>query len=74
MSTATFQIVIQSDTDWSGSIRGGTSKAGFEASIYELNVKGYLAIFLSQINLDDFLKRADDADALTILGAITGTT
>ena len=50
------------------------TKAGFEASIYELNVKGYLAIFLNQINLDDFLKRVDDAAALTILGAITGTT
>ena len=50
------------------------TKAGFEASIYELNVKGYLAIFLNQINLDDFLKRVDDAAALTILGAITNTT
>ena len=50
------------------------TKAGFEASIYELNVKGYLAIFLNQINLDDFLKRVDDAAASTILGAITGTT
>jgi len=50
------------------------TKAGFEASIYELNVKGYLAISLSQINLDDFLKRVDDATASTILGAITGTT
>jgi DNA-binding Lrp family transcriptional regulator len=50
------------------------TKAGFEASIYELNVKGYLAISLNQINLDDFLKRVDDAAASTILGAITGTT
>jgi DNA-binding Lrp family transcriptional regulator len=50
------------------------TKAGFEASIYELNVKGYLAILLNQINLDDFLKRVDDATASTILGAITGTT
>ena len=50
------------------------TKAGFEASIYELNVKGYLAILLNQINLDDFLKRVDDAAASTILGAITGTT
>jgi DNA-binding Lrp family transcriptional regulator len=50
------------------------TKAGFEASIYELNVKGYLAILLNQINLDDFLKRVDDAAASTILGAITNTT
>jgi predicted transcriptional regulator len=50
------------------------TKAGFEASIYELNVKGYLAILLNQINLDDFFKRVDDATASTILGAITGTT
>jgi hypothetical protein len=50
------------------------TKAGFEASIYELNVKGYLAILLNLINLDDFLKRVDDAAASTILGAITGTT
>jgi hypothetical protein len=47
------------------------TRAGFEASIYELNVKGYLAIFLSQANLDDLLKRVDDAAASTILGAIT---
>jgi hypothetical protein len=50
------------------------TKAGFEASIYELNVKGYLAILLNQINLDDLLKRVDDATASTILGAITNTT
>jgi len=53
------------------SVAGGV---GFEASLYELSVKGYLAIFLNQINLDDFLKRVDDAAASAILGAITGTT
>ena len=46
------------------------TKAGFEASIYELNAKGYLAMLFNFINLDDLLRRVDEAAASTILGDI----
>jgi len=47
------------------------TKAGFQASIYELMTKAYLAILLNSINLDGLLMSVDEATTLTILGAIT---
>ena len=47
------------------------TKAGFEASIYELTARTYLAILLNSINLEDLLKRVDEATASAILVAIT---
>ena len=53
------------------------TKAGFEASIYELTARAYLALLLDSINLEDLLMHIDEATALTLLGAIariiTGT-
>ena len=50
------------------------TKAGFEAHIYELTARAYLAILLNFINLDELVMRADEATASTILAAITCTT
>jgi len=47
------------------------TKAGFEASIYELTARSYLAILLNSINLDKLVKRVDEATASMILAAIT---
>ena len=47
------------------------TKAGFEASIYELNAKGFLALLFDQISLDDLILRMDEATAQTILGAVS---
>ena len=49
------------------------TKAGFQASIYELTTKAYLAILLNSINLDKLLMHVDDAAAQTIIGAIVHT-
>ena len=46
------------------------TKAGFEASIYELSARAYLAILLNSINLEDSLMRVDEATASTILGVL----
>ena len=50
------------------------TKAGFEASIYELTARAYLAILLNPINLDDLLTRVDEATASVIVAAIKYTT
>jgi len=50
------------------------TKAGFEATIYELTVRAYLAILLNSINLDKLVTRADEATAQTILAAISHST
>jgi len=50
------------------------TKAGFEASIYELTAKAYLAILLNSLNLDELVMRADEATASAILAAVTYTT
>ena len=50
------------------------TKAGFEASIYELTARAYLAMLLNSINLDKLIMRADEATASAIMAAITYTT
>jgi DNA-binding Lrp family transcriptional regulator len=46
------------------------TKAGFEASIYELSVRAYLAILFNSINPDDLLMRVDESTASAILATI----
>ena len=46
------------------------TKAGFQASVYELTARAYLAMLLNFINLDDLLMRVDEATASAILAAI----
>jgi DNA-binding Lrp family transcriptional regulator len=46
------------------------TKAGFEAHLYELSARAYLAITLNVINLDDLLMRMDEANALAILAVV----
>ena len=46
------------------------TKSGFEASIYELCAKAYLAILLNSINLEDLLVRVNEATASAILGGL----
>jgi DNA-binding MarR family transcriptional regulator len=49
------------------------TKAGFQASIYELTTKAYLAILFNSINLEDLLIQVNEATASAILGAMTST-
>jgi DNA-binding Lrp family transcriptional regulator len=46
------------------------TKAGFQASVYELTARAYLAMLLNLINLDDLLMKVDEATASEILAAI----
>jgi len=41
--------------------------AGFEASLYELTARGYVALVFNQINLDRFIKDADENEVLQAL-------
>jgi predicted transcriptional regulator len=50
------------------------TKAGFQAFIYELTTKAYLAMMLNRINLDNLLLRVDDAAVQAILATILGST
>jgi Fe2+ or Zn2+ uptake regulation protein len=46
------------------------TKAGFEASTYQVTSKAYLAILFDSINLDELLMQVDDAMAQIMLGAV----
>jgi hypothetical protein len=46
------------------------TRAGFQATVYELGVKAYLAILFNSISLDEMLKRVDNKVALTILATM----
>jgi len=46
------------------------TKAGFEATIYELTAKAYLAILLNAINMDELVTQVDEATASALLGDI----
>jgi uncharacterized protein YlbG (UPF0298 family) len=43
------------------------TKAGFEAVIYQLNNKAYLALLLNHIDVDQLLAKISDAGAQTIM-------
>jgi len=43
------------------------TKAGFEATLYELTSRAYLTVALNLASLDDLIARLDEATATTIL-------
>jgi len=47
------------------------TKAGFDASTYELAAKAYLAILLNSVSLEELLTRLDETAANLILADIT---
>ena len=47
------------------------TKAGFEATEYELTARAYLALMLDSIKLEDLLDRIDEDVALEILAVMT---
>jgi hypothetical protein len=48
-----------------------STKAGFEATEYELTARAYLALMLASIKPEDLLNRIDEDAALEILAAMT---
>jgi arginine utilization protein RocB len=48
-----------------------TSKAGFEATEYELTPRAYLALRLGTLKLEDWLNQIDGETALEVLAAMT---
>jgi len=46
------------------------TKAGFEAFLFQLTTRTYLAILLNQIDLDTFIGEADEAQVLSVLGVL----
>jgi len=51
-----------------------STKAGFEATEYELTTRTYLALMLDSINFEDILNRMDEDLASEILAAIATLT
>jgi hypothetical protein len=50
------------------------TKAGFEAAVYELTARAYLALMLNSINIDDLLNRMNEDIASEILAALSELT
>jgi hypothetical protein len=50
------------------------TKAGFEAAVYELTARAYLALMLDSISLENLLSRVDEDSATEILAAIAALT
>jgi len=48
-----------------------STRAGFEATEYELTARAYLALVLDSIKLEGLLNRIDEDAALEILAAMT---
>jgi len=44
--------------------------AGFQATIYDLTVRAYLALSANQISIDKFIQDADQSAIVTVLGAL----
>jgi succinylglutamate desuccinylase len=50
-----------------------STKAGFEATVYELTARACLALMLDSIKLGDLVSRMDEDSALEILAAIVAS-
>ena len=50
------------------------TKAGFQASVYKLATKAYLALLLNSVNLDELLKQIDESTAEALLSNIMNIT
>ena len=46
------------------------TKTGFEATIYDLSDRAYLAMLLNSIKLEDLITRVDEEVASSILGEV----
>jgi len=46
------------------------TKAGFEASVYELQVKAYLSMLLDTIDIESLISQSDEGTLLTILASL----
>ena len=49
-----------------------STKAGFEATLYELTVKTYIALVLDSISLEDMLNRMDEESGYQFLFVLAG--
>jgi predicted transcriptional regulator len=72
-ATVNKRVRLLKESGYINKIGEKKTKAGFEASIYELTARAYLAILLNSINLDKLVTRVDEATASMILAAITYT-
>jgi len=69
-ATVNKRVRILEETGYINKTGKKKTKAGFEASTYELTAKTYLAILLDSINLEDILKLVNEATAQAILSDI----
>jgi len=47
------------------------TKTGFEAKLYQLTARAYLAMLLSRTNLDSFIEKASEATIISALATFT---
>ena len=69
-ATVNKRIRLLKESGYINKIGVKKTKAGFQASVYELTARAYLAMLLNLINLDDLLMKVDEATASEILAAI----
>jgi DNA-binding PadR family transcriptional regulator len=52
--------------------KAGTRKtqAGFQAALYRLTARAYLAILLNKVNFDNFIQKASEQDIIAMLAAL----
>ena len=52
--------------------KAGTRKtqAGFQATLYRLTARAYLAILLNKVNFDNFIQKASEQDIIAMLAAL----
>ena len=60
-----------SDKGYIEAISARTTQAGFQAQLYQLTLRAYLAITLSKIDLDRFIEEASEKNIINALTSIT---
>jgi Fe2+ or Zn2+ uptake regulation protein len=69
-ATVNKRIKLLRESGYVNKIGVRKTKAGFEAAIYELTVRAYLALIVNRINMDYFIEKAEEDALLSALATL----
>ena len=67
------RVRILEESRYLGEAGTRKTRAGFTVSLYQLTLRGYLALMLYGISLDKFIQEADETSMLNIVATFTSS-
>jgi len=64
------RVRILEDYGYIEKVGARKTQAGFQAAVYQLTARAYLAILLNKVNMDNYIQKASEESALTMLATL----